>query len=696
MQSKTEIQQPLRIGIDIGGTFTDFVIFDPISGKISTFKLPSTPHDPSEAVLNGLGKLETISTHSSPIAIIHGSTVATNALLERKGAATALITTQGFKDVIHIGRQNRPDLYDFATTPPEPLIPSELRFELDERVDQYGEVLTLLNETQVDKLVAKIQNGSISSQIESVAVVFLFSFANPQHEQTVTKKLRNAGFFVSASHEILPEYREYERTSTTVVNAYVSPVLDRYLKRVEENLPANTPLQIMQSNGGSISVTEARKSGVRCILSGPAGGVVGCQFIGETIQRSGKGALRNPALDKLRLLTFDMGGTSTDVSLIDGQPQVTSEAEIGGLPIRVPVLDIHTIGAGGGSIAFVDAGGALRVGPESAGAEPGPACYGRSTSNQPPLATVTDANLLLGRIPPDRFLGGAMPLYPDLAAAAIAPFAKQLGISASETALGIVEIANAHMERALRVISVERGHDPRAFSLLSFGGAGSLHAADLARRLHIPQVLIPPYAATLSAFGMLAADVVKDYTQTVMLPGSTPFAQLHSQISILLERAQFEIKTEGFTDEKIRLEPALDMRYRGQSYELTIPLTENFKEDFHQVHHQTYGYQRLEADLEIVNLRVRGMGLVASPQISAQPAEDADSSSAIIEQRFVVLAANQKKEIPFYRGEALKPGNLIPGPAVVVRDDTTILMGETDRATVDAYLNLIIEIGSER
>jgi N-methylhydantoinase A len=687
MQTENHQQTPFRIGIDIGGTFTDFVILDPITGEISTFKLPSTPHDPSEAVLTGIKNLD----HPvKNLSIIHGSTVATNALLERKGAVTALVTTQGFKDVIQIGRQNRPELYDFATTPPEPLIASELRFELDERVDQFGEILTALEDCQISELVAKISGQP--SPVESIAVVFLFSFANPQHEQIVTGKLRDAGFFVSASHEVLPEYREYERTSTTAVNAYVSPVLDRYLKRVQDNLPADTPLQIMQSNGGSISVAEARKSGVRCILSGPAGGVVGCQYIGEIAQNKDQSSA-------LRLLTFDMGGTSTDVSIIEEKPRVTSEAEVGGLPIRVPVLDIHTIGAGGGSIAIVDAGGALRVGPESAGANPGPACYGISLSKEPKYesnlpATVTDANLLLGRIPADRFLGGKMPLYSELAEAAIKPLARQLGLTLPETALGIVEIANAHMERALRVISVERGHDPREFTLLSFGGAGSLHAADLARRLRIPQVLIPPYAATLSAFGMLAADVVKDYTQTVMLPGDTPIASLQSQISNLLDRAQQEIQVEGFTTENIRLEPALDMRYRGQSYELTIPFTANFGFDFHEAHRQTYGYQRPEAELEIVNLRVRGTGLVASPQIKAHPLENANSSAALIEHRPVVLAANQEDEIPFYQGEALKPGNIIPGPAVVVRDDTTILIGAVDNASVDPYLNLLIEIGN--
>jgi N-methylhydantoinase A len=716
---KTENHHPsaIRIGIDIGGTFTDFVIFNPTTAEISTFKLPSTPKDPSEAVNTGINRISKAlsknedqliqSDNQRSIAVIHGSTVATNALLERKGATTALITTKGFKDVIQIGRQNRPDLYDFATDLPKPLVPSELRFELTERVDQNGNTIEKLNYDDVNKLVSHLQ--SIEPELQSIAVCFLFSFANPNHEQLVAEKLRNAGFFVSASHEILPEYREYERTSTTVVNAYVSPVLDRYLKKLDSNVnyiidnkaPATiSNLQIMQSNGGSISLTEARKSGVRCILSGPAGGVVGCQYIGSL-------ALNNAEISGLRLLTFDMGGTSTDVSLIDGHPNVTSEAEVGGLPIRIPVLDIHTIGAGGGSIAMIDAGGALRVGPESAGADPGPACYGRkinhrepnskkelSSSAHSPLATVTDANLLLGRIPADRFLGGEMLLYPDLAEAAIAPLATQLGLSTTETALGIIEIANAHMERALRVISVERGHDPRQFTLLSFGGAGSLHAADLARRLRIPRVLIPPYAATLSAFGMLAADVVKDYTQTVMLSGNTPFENIESKINIMLERAYHEIKNEGFSDGKIRLEPALDMRYRGQSYELLVPLTKDFVKDFHERHHQTYGYLRPEADLEIVNLRVRGIGQVDSPKITAQPLMDADPAGALMDYRQIVMEGNVKTEVPFYHGETLDHGNKVTGPAVVLRNDTTILIGQSDRAHVDAFNNLIIEIGS--
>lgn len=724
-------QPTIRLGIDIGGTFTDFVIFDPSTGSVSTFKLPSTPHDPSEAVLDGIRKLrlqmsdnhcdETINSenplpqsnpHSSCISIIHGSTVATNALLERKGAVTALITTSGFKDVIQIGRQNRPSLYDFTIIPPEPLIPAELRFELEERVDQYGDVITDLQNDDIEGLIANLQLTIPS--VQSIAVVFLFSFANPKHEQIVAEKLRAKGYFVSASHEILPEYREYERTSTTAVNAYVSPVLDRYLARLETDLnqmdtkgsrTTITNLQIMQSNGGSISVSEARRSGVRCILSGPAGGVVGCQYIGEIYQSANPdhpSSIINP-----QLLTFDMGGTSTDVSLVDGLPQITSEAEVGGLPIRIPVLDIHTIGAGGGSIASIDAGSAMRVGPESAGAFPGPACYGRGDVSRESqvasdvlptenaiLATVTDANLLLGRIPADHFLGGKMTLYPELAEYAISPIAEKLGLSLNETALGIIEITNAHMERALRVISVERGHDPRQYTLLSFGGAGGLHSSDLARRLNIPQVLIPPYAATLSAFGMLAADVVKDYTLTVMLPGNTPVEDIASRISRMQESARHDIQSEGFTEENTRLESALDMRYQGQSYELTVPFTENFVEDFHESHHRTYGYRHSEANLEIVNLRVRVTGLVDSPQIVTHPRGPADPSTALIGHHPVVMGKDQIAEIPFYKGETLKPGNLISGPAVVVRDDTTILISEYDTASIDPYLNLIIEIGS--
>jgi N-methylhydantoinase A len=723
----------LRIGIDIGGTFTDFVVFDPETKDLMTYKIPSTPHDPSEAVLEGLERIlknellfkaEDVNSEQQNITIdqiIHGSTVATNALLERKGATTALITTRGFKDIIQIGRQNRPDLYDFKTEPVQPLVSEEFRFEIDERVDFNGGILQKIQESQVDEIISIIQDPQTTPPITSVAVVFLFSFLHPDHEKIAAKKLRESGYFVSASHEILPEYREYERTSTTVVNAYVSPVLDKYLKEIETALSSltvnhqvtntenpkqsaipsksNPKIQIMQSNGGCISLREARLSGVRCVLSGPAGGVVGSKFIGlNSITDT------DPS-SRLRLLTFDMGGTSTDVSLIDGEPKITSEAEIGGHPIRVPILDIHTIGAGGGSIAYSDLGGALRVGPGSAGADPGPACYGRGSlgrksSNGRLLPTVTDANLLLGRITPEDFLGGDIPLFTDYSLEAITTLGNQIKLDPYQTALGIIEITNAHMERALRVISVERGFDPRDFTLISFGGAGGLHAADLARRLSIPKVLVPPFASTLSAFGMLTADVIKDYTQTVMLPGNIPLAEISTRIKPLIEKGRQEVKFEGFTDNQIHTESFLEMRYRGQSYELTIPFSvashsvEDITSEFHKVHKDTYGYERIGVDIEIVNFRVRAIGYITSPKLPPQLPGKSDPSDAYKYSADVLFPSGNQKT-PFYQGESLMPGNIIKGPAIVIRSDTTILIGSGDSGKVDIYGNLMIHIESK-
>jgi N-methylhydantoinase A len=666
---------PMRIGIDIGGTFTDFVLFDPHTRSIRTFKLLSTPGDPAEAVLEGLRRIRASSDPQTIFHVIHGSTVATNALLERKGASAALVTTRGFSDVLQIGRQNRPALYDLFADPPPPLIPPERRFEVDERVDPQGRILQRLGENEITEIVQKIK----TTRVTSVAVCLLFSFLRPEHEQAIGRRLRQEGLLVSLSSEILPEYREYERMSTTTVNAYVSPVLDRYLSRLEAELSAGVSLRVMQSNGGNISLGEARRFGVRCILSGPAGGVVGCEYLARTALSA--------AQDGIRVITFDMGGTSTDVSLIDGQPQITTEAVVGGCPIRIPLLDIHTIGAGGGSIARLDAGGALRVGPESAGADPGPVCYGRGGD----LPTVTDANLVLGRLQAEHFLGGAMPLDAARARRALARLGAELGLTPEGAALGVIQVANAHMERALRVISVERGHDPRRFSLLSFGGAGGLHAADLARSLGIPRLLIPPLASTLSAFGMLAAEVVKDYTQTVMLPGDTPIRELASRLEPLARRGREEIRAEGVDEADIRLEAFLDMRYRGQSYELIVPFSETVYTDFHAMHARQYGYAQESAPLEIVNLRLRAIGRSTPPPLLRHPPGEADPAPALIEHRQVVFAEGPLPT-PLYRAERLRPGNRIAGPAVIVRSDTTILLGAGDVAIVDGYENLIIEV----
>jgi N-methylhydantoinase A len=665
---------PIRIGVDIGGTFTDFVILDPSSQVVETFKLLSTPQDPSVVVMKGLDMI--FEKFGRQAILVHGSTVATNALLERKGAKCALLTTRGFGDVLQIGRQNRPALYDLFADPLPPLVPSGLRMEVDERVDHMGRIIKEMDPGEVDDLVPVLR----SAQVNTVAVCFLFSFLNPDHENLVTEKLRQAGFQVSASHEILPEYREYERMSTTVVNAYVSPVMEGYLVRLERSLEKAAPgvaLQIMQSNGGILQSEEARRFAVRCILSGPAGGLVASQRIASL-------ALPD---EKIQILTFDMGGTSTDVSLVVGAPQITTEAIISGNPIRIPVLDIHTIGAGGGSLARLDAGGALRVGPESAGADPGPACYGKGN-----LPTVTDANLVLGRLLPGYFLGGCMPLDAGRAWDVMERLGSEMGLSASRAALGVVQVANAHMQRALRLISLERGHDPRGFTLLSFGGAGGLHAADLARGLGIPTLLIPPLAATFSAFGMLAANVVKDYTRTIMLPGDTAYEDLERLMKPLTERGRVEVQADGIPPAQIHLEPFLDMRYDGQSYELITPFDINFMETFHSLHQQVYGYSHPDAAVQIVNLRLRATGRITPPPVPAKPMHPPDPDKALLGSHLVVFPEGGL-QVPFYRAESLLPGNQLNGPALVVRADTTVLLGRNDSARVDAFENILVKVG---
>ena len=665
----------MRIGIDIGGTFTDFVLFDETGGQFTTYKTLSTPHDPAEAVLIGLDHISKNLLPLTTYHLIHGSTVATNALLERKGAVTALITTEGFRDLLEIGRQNRPDIYDLFSQKPPSLVPSDLRFEVAERVDHQGQPLHSLNPDTLDPLIEKLK----ATNVASVAVSLLFSFLYPAHERLIAEFLRQTDIFVSLSSEVLPEFREYERTSTTVVNAYVSPVMDRYLERLEKESKA-IDFRVMQSNGGSIRASQARREAVRCVLSGPAGGVVGARYVGEAAEFN-------------HLLTFDMGGTSTDVSLCAGDIQVTTESEIGGMPIRIPIIDIHTVGSGGGSIAYVDAGGALRVGPESAGADPGPVCYGGG-GQQP---TVTDANLILGRLAVDQFLGGNMTLDFSAAEVTLTDLAKAAGLTprpglsrAQTAALGVIEVVNAHMERALRVISVQRGHDPREFTLVSFGGAGSLHAVELARTLNIPRVLIPPGASTLSAFGMLTADVVKDYVQTVMRPGDTLYTDLETLIAPLAEQGQSDVLTEGVSEVAITLERLLDIRYRGQSYELTIPLTANFVDEFHQAHAQIYGYSEPTVPVEIVNLRLKATGKLTRPPLS--PSEgDSNSDPTPFDHRPVVLSTGLA-DVPFYQGEQLQPGQQISGPAVITQPDTTVFIDTSDELKVDQYRNLIVDV----
>jgi N-methylhydantoinase A len=557
----------MRVGIDTGGTFTDFVVARR-DGGLETFKIRSSPADPASVILEGLSRI------GGRPEVVHGSTVATNALLERKGARTALVTTAGFEDAIEIGRQNRDKLYALSLPPRRDLCPRDLRFGVAERATFQGEVLQRPAAADLRKLAGKLRRAGV----ESVAICLLHSYANAENEQAVAAALDGLGY-VCASHRISPEMREYERTSTTYLNAYVGPLMDRYLGR----LGSVKQLWVMQSNGGLLRATEARAQAVRTLLSGPAGGVVGAI---EVARLSGFE----------RVLGFDMGGTSTDVSLSEGSPRQTVEAYVDGFPVRVPVLDIQTVGAGGGSIARVDAGGLLRVGPESAGAEPGPACYGVGE-----LATVTDANVVLGRIRPEAFLGGSMAIWPERAVAAVDVVAKALGVSRKKAAEGIVRVANANMERAIRSVSVERGYDPREFALVAFGGSGGLHACEVAESLGIETVVVPEQAGVLSALGMLLANRVRDYSAGV--PGVKDLGPRWRELEKAARRDM----------RGARLERLVDVRYRGQSYELT--LAEGA--DFHAAHEREYGYADRARAVEIVTIRVRAVSEVEPVRIRA-------------------------------------------------------------------------------
>jgi N-methylhydantoinase A len=658
----------LKIGIDTGGTFTDFIIQD---GKtFHILKLISTPSNPALAILEGLRCLAPQETYE----ILHGSTVGTNALLERKGAKTALITTEGFEDVLEIGRQNRPKIYSLFPSRPAPLVPADRRFGIRERVLHDGAVLIALDRRGLSLLEKKLR----SSGTESLAVCLLFSYANPSHEKAIERALRGLQIPISLSHVILPEYREYERTSTTVVNAYLAPIMGRYLAGLEKGIArkpkSSSPrLRIMQSNGGAVSARLAIREPVRTILSGPAGGVVGAW---EMARLAGFE----------RILTFDMGGTSTDVSLCDGEIRVTSESVVAQCPVGVPVIDIHTVGAGGGSIARVDEGGALRVGPESAGADPGPICYGKGD-----CITVTDANLFLGMLDQQYPLGGTLYLQDEKLDAAFRSLAAQMGIrSAAAAAQGVIDIANANMEAALRVISVERGHDPRDFTLVTFGGAGGLHAAALAASLSIPRVLVPAYPGLLSALGVLLSDTIKDFSRTVMLPaGSENRSSVQRVFRELESDGRAAMREEGFAASRTRLERWVDMRYCGQSFEISLPCSGRFEADFHRLHEQRYGYADPNRKAEIVTLRVRARGLAEKPRLRKQKIAGPDPAAALLGEKSAAIRG-KKLRTRMYERANLRAGNRIEGPALIFEYSASTVVPPGYTCVVDAYTNLIL------
>ena len=672
------------VGIDVGGTFTDFVWLK--EGRLHVFKTATTPDDQSRAIVAGLDAYGI----AGGVPVVHGTTVATNALLEHRGARTALLTSEGFADILALGRQARPYLYRLSQAMPEPLIPADLRIEVPERLNAAGHVCTRLDEDALESLAHHLSNQGV----ESLAIAFLFSFRNPVHEQQAAAFLQAhlPDLLLSLSSDILPEYREYERTATTVINAYVRPLVTRYLSRLAHALcqrgNSATPCRVMQSNGGTIGLVQASAQAARLVLSGPAGGVVGAFALARQAL-----ATETPAL-----LTFDMGGTSTDVALCPGLIPRTSESTIAGLPLRLPTTDIHTVGAGGGSIARIDAGGVLRVGPESAGAMPGPICYDRAGT----VPTVTDANLVLGRLHPDHFLGGTGTLRLNAGAAyqALAHLGDALGLSAEAAALGVVQIANATMERALRRVSVERGHDPRSYILVPFGGAGPLHACDLARALGIRRLFVPPNPGVLSALGLLMADTVYDCSQAILHPTDTlraepdrlrkPFEALAAEIRDVLAREGAPSPT---------LAATLDLRYSGQSYEeevaLPLPPSTAHLDDavrtFHDTHRRRYGYALEEAPVEAVALRVRGTAPGLHPELPREPRHPDPVEAARLAEQDVWFNASGPTATPGFDRNRLHHGHQLDGPAVIYQYDTTLVVPPGWHVRVDPWRNLWVE-----
>lgn len=655
----------ILLGIDTGGTFTDFIFKDGAEWKV--YKTLSTPSNPAEAVLSGIRRI----AGNKAVQLVHGSTVATNAILERKGAVTALITNKGFEDVIEIGRQNRKELYNLSYRKIPPLVPEYLRFGVKCRVNHDGEIIDDLDESEIHALLNRLS----VLNVESIAVSLLFAFKNPEHENTTGAILAGLNLPVSLSHNILSEFREFERTSTTIINAYVSPKMNAYLKFITRGI-GESNVRIMQSNGGSISAETAMRESVRTILSGPAGGAVGAYEIGK-------------AAGFRHLITFDMGGTSTDVALIDDQLPLTMESVISQYPVKVPMIDIHTVGAGGGSIAAIDAGGSLKVGPESAGAEPGPICFGRGER-----ITVTDANLFLGRLIADRFLGGNMQLQSERLTGYFEKMAGRIGLNPVELAEGILAVANTAMERAIRVISVEKGIDPRNFTLFSFGGAGGMHAVFLARLLNIPKVLVPKNPGILSAVGMLLANVIKDYSQTVMLHGVDIVpGHIAKFFQPLEKRGGAELLAEGVEEGRIMMERYLDMRYLGQSYEILVPFDDHMIENFHRLHEKTYGYCNPAGTVEIVNIRLRAKGWHEKPALQKYPkvVSDPSCAEAVIGERPVVFDGRNVTTRIVARDQ-LKCGQQVEGPAILVEYSSTVVLPPFSRCNVDEYGNLIITV----
>ena len=683
----------MRIGIDVGGTFTDIVLIDDVTGQIHYTKVLTTHDDLAKGVISGIDKiLGMVGTAFGQVDyMVHGTTIGTNALIELKGARTGLLTTQGMRDVLEIGRIERPaaGLYDIFVDTPIPLVPRYLRLDVKERVGADGQVVVPLDEQSAREAVRFLKK----QEVESIAIAFLFSFRNPSHEERVREICQEMfpEAAISISSEIAPEFREFERTSTTVINAYLAPVVERYLDNLEGQLReryGDVDLRIMQASGGSMTTGMAKHRAVNIVNSGPAGGALAAAYVGRLTGNE-------------QVISVDMGGTSFDVGVIDGgEPRVAPESQFEGFPVKIPILDVQAIGAGGGSLAWIDEGGALNVGPESAGSDPGPACYGLGGD----LPTVTDANLVLGRLNADYFLGGEMELYPELAAKAIKQhIAAPLGVSLEEAASGIIRVVNANMERAISVNSTEKGYDVREFALLPFGGAGPLHAVELAQDLDMKRVVVPPYAGTFSAVGLLVANTRYDYASTVakneeelapeeLLAG---FRELEAQ-------GGAQLKSQNVPDDQIEILWSADLRYEGQSYELSTPVKwkENLtREDireivdlFHGLHHRIYAYGSVDERVEFVNLRVAAIGKVPAVSLAHTGGAGGDADVARKGTRPVHFPAEGFIETAIYDRALLRPGSVVRGPALIEEIASTTVITPGDEGTVDEFGNIVIPL----
>jgi len=672
-----------RLGIDVGGTFTDLSLFEERAESVFNFKVPTTPEDPSEGILNGIrAMISKYDVDANEILYLgHGSTIATNAILELKGAKTGLITTKGFADILEIGRQKRPHLYDLYADKPPCLVPRYLRKEIDERVLYDGTVLKEISEGEVEEVIDELEKENI----ESVAICFLYSFIHPDHEIYVKNKItKNSDIYVSISSEVLPEFREYERIVTTVLNAYLGPRMSSYIESFKNKIKKiNIPVTpyIVQSNGGIMSVDTASRFPVHTALSGPAAGVVGANLLAEL------SGFNN-------IITFDMGGTSTDVSLVENNlPLMSTDKNIGDYPTRIPVIDVQVIGAGGGSIAFVDVGGSLKVGPQSAGAVPGPACYERGGT----LPTVTDANVVLGRLNPKFLLDGGMEIDAKASRNSMERISQEMGFGDIEAAKAIITVVNSNMGRAIRKISIERGYNLREFTLVAFGGAGPLHASLLAKELNIPTILIPVEPGTLSSLGILLTDIRMDFVKTnIMIADKKNTSLIEDTFNYLIRQANGWLDSERVSKDDRIINRTIDMRYEGQNYEIPVKVekmdVDQIVLDFYSGHKRYYGYFFEDIPVQLINFRVTAYGIVGKPKLKKHDVAKGSAENAVVDRRKVFFEeAGEFLPTPIYARSKLLVRNTIQGPAIIEQLSSTTVILPNQSAVVDEYLNIIIK-----